>query len=125
MISNEKQYKTATAKIEVILQKATSKGGFDKLTANESKLLNELSISVSTYEKSHFTIPMPKNIEGILELKMYEKKLKQKEMAKLLGITETKLSEIIHHKRKPNISFLAAMHKKLKIDGNLLLEIVA
>ncbi len=125
MIHNEKEYKTATDKIEQLLQKATKKGGFEQLTANENIKLNELSIAVNKYEKTHYTIPIPKTIDGILELQMFEKKLKQKEMAALLGITETKLSEIIHHKRKPNVSFLTAMHRKLKIDGNLLLEIVA
>lgn len=125
MIKNEKEYKTATDKIEQLLQKATKKGGFEKITANESAQLNELSLAVNKYEKTHYSIPIPKTIDGILELKMFEKKLKQKEMAKLLGITETKLSEIIHHKRKPSVSFLSAMHQRLKVDGNLLLEIVA
>lgn len=124
MIKNEKEYKITTDKIELLLQKATKNGGFDKLTPNENKKLNELSLLVSKYEKEHYSIPMPKTIDGILELKMFETKMKQKEMAKLLGITETKLSEIIHHKRKPSVSFLSAMHKRLKIDGNLLLEIV-
>lgn len=120
----EEEYKIATDKIELLLQKATKKGGFNKLTLIENTLLNELSIAVNKYEKAHYSIPMPKTIDGILELKMFEKKLKQKDMAKLLGTTETKLSEILHNKRKPNVSFLSAMHSVLNIDGNLLLEIV-
>ena len=95
MIKNEKEYKTTTEKIELLLQKATKKGGFEKLTTKESTQLNELSVAVNKYEKTHYSIPMPKTIDGILELKMFEKKLKQKEMA------------------------------RLKVDGNLLLEIVA
>ena len=54
---------------------------------------------------------------------MYERKLKQKELAKLLNTTDTKLSEIMHRKRKPSLSFLKAMHEVLGIDGNLLLKI--
>ncbi|HEX7691829.1 MAG TPA: helix-turn-helix transcriptional regulator [Sediminibacterium sp.] len=61
--------------------------------------------------------------QGLIELKMYEKKLKQKELAKLLNTTDTKLSEIMHNKRKPSLSFLKAMHEVLGIDGNLLLKI--
>ena len=53
---------------------------------------------------------------------MYEKKLKQKDLAKLLEVTDTKLSEILNHKRKPSLSFLKAMNEKLGIDGNLLLR---
>ncbi len=123
MIKYEKEYKIATEKIEKLLQKATKKGGFEYLTSKENADLNILSIAVNKYEKSHYSIPLPKSIDGILELKMFEKKIKQKEMAKLLGVTETKLSEIMHQKRKPNVSFLSAMHRTLKVDGNLLLEI--
>jgi HTH-type transcriptional regulator/antitoxin HigA len=54
---------------------------------------------------------------------MYENKLKQKDLAKMLNTTDTKLSEIMHNKRKPNITFLKAMHDILGIDGNLLLKI--
>jgi hypothetical protein len=61
--------------------------------------------------------------QGLIELKMYEKKLKQKELAKLLNTTDTKLSEIMHNKRKPSLSFLKAMHEVWGIDGNLLLKI--
>ena len=57
------------------------------------------------------------------ELKLYENKLKQKDLARLLHTTDTKLSEIMHNKRKPSVSFLKAMHEVLGIDGNLLLKI--
>jgi HTH-type transcriptional regulator/antitoxin HigA len=67
---------------------------------------------------------MPQTVQGLIELKMYEKNLKQKEMAKLLETTDTKLSEIMHYKRKPNLVFLKAIHQKLGIDGNLLLRTV-
>lgn len=53
---------------------------------------------------------------------MYERKLKQKDLAILLGIAEPKLSQIIREKRKPDVAFLKAAHKRLGIDGNILLE---
>jgi transcriptional regulator with XRE-family HTH domain len=53
---------------------------------------------------------------------MYEKKLKQKELAKLLGIGEPKLSQIMSRKRKPDVAFLKAAHERLGIDGNILLR---
>jgi HTH-type transcriptional regulator/antitoxin HigA len=55
---------------------------------------------------------------------MYENKLKQRELAQKLNITDTKLSEIMHKKRKPNISFLKSLHEVFNIDGNLLLRMV-
>ena len=78
---------------------------------------------MKAYEDMNFAIPLPQTVQGLIELKMYEKKLKQKEIAKMLNITDTKLSEILHHKRKPGLSLLKAMNEVLGIDGNLLLKI--
>jgi len=69
-------------------------------------------------------MPMPQTIEGLIGLKMYERNLKQKDIAKLLHTSDTKLSAVMHRKRKPNIDLLNAMHEKLGIDGNLLLKAV-
>ena len=46
---------------------------------------------------------------------MYERPLKQKELAKLLGIGEPKLSQIMSRKRKPDVAFLKAAHKRLGV----------
>lgn len=101
---------------------ALMKKGEKKLTDQEAEQLRLLALAAQTYEKSIYTIPAPKTLEGLIELKMYEKKLKQKELAKLLGIGEPKLSQIMSRKRKPDVAFLKAAHRLLGIDGNVLLE---
>ena len=117
-----KEFELAESNMNKILAIATKKGGFDKLSAAESKTLSKYSGMVEAYEVEHYAMPMPQTIEGIIALKMYEKKFKQKDLARLLEITDTKLSEILNHKRKPSLSFLKAMNEKLGIDGNLLLK---
>jgi len=106
-----------------LLNIATQKGGFNHLTSKERTSLHQYTKIVKVYEDVNFTIPMPQTLQGLIELKMYEKKLKQKELAKLLHTTDTKLSEIMHNKRKPSLSFIKAMNEVLGIDGNLLLKI--
>ena len=66
--------------------------------------------------------PPPTTLEGMIELKMYERKLKQKELAKLLGLSEPKLSQILSGKRPPDVAFLKAAHQKLEIDASFLLN---
>ena len=68
-------------KINEILTTATGKGGFDKLSAAESKALAKHTKIVEGYEAEHYKIPLPETIEGLIALKMYEKKLKQKDLA--------------------------------------------
>ena len=121
---SKKEFETAGAKLDEILGLAGRKGGFEFLSGKEKDLLEKYTAIVKAYEDEHYKIPMPQTIEGLIELKMYENNMKQKDLAKLMNITETKLSEILHSKRKPNIVFLKAMHQKLGIDGNVLLKAV-
>ena len=100
------------------------KKGEAGLTEIESEALRLLAVAAQTYEKTIYSIPAPKTLEGLIELKMYERKLKQKELARLLGIGEPKLSQIMSKKRKPDVAFLKAAHEHLGIDGNVLLEFV-
>lgn len=119
----KEEFEDAEMKMNKLLSTATEKGGFDNLTSRENAALDKYTLIVKEYEDENYTIPLPQTVQGLIELKMYEKKLKQKEMAKMLNTTDTKLSEIMHHKRKPSLSFIKAMNEVLKIDGNLLLKI--
>ena len=116
-IENEKDYNATMKKIDALMKK-----GEKKLTNKEAEELRTLALAAQAYEKSIYTIPAPKTLEGLIELKMYERRLKQKELARLLGIGEPKLSQIMSKKRKPDVAFLKAVHKLLGIDGNVLLD---
>jgi len=119
----KKEFEAAEVKMIELLNIATKKTGFEHLSATQKVALEKYTLIVKTYEDANFTIPMPQTVQGLIELKMYEKKLKQKDLAKLLNTTDTKLSEIMHYKRKPSLSFIKAMNEVLGIDGNLLLKI--
>ena len=121
---SKKQFETAEKKLNEILAIATGKGGFDFLSSKEKTALAQYTKIVKAYEDLHYAIPMPQTVQGLIELKMYERKLKQKDIAKLLHTTDTKLSAVMHRKRKPNVALLKAMHDNLGIDGNLLLKVV-
>lgn len=117
------EYVKAESKMERLLGKATQRGGFEFLTEKVAKDLAIQTEIVRLYESEHMVIPMPDTLHGIIELKMFELKLKQKELAKLLQTSDTQLSEIMHQKRKPSVAFLKSIHQFLGIDGNLLLKL--
>ena len=118
-IKTGKEYNATMKKIDVLMKK-----GEKNLTNKEARELRSLALGAQAYEKSIYTIPVPKTLEGLIELKMYEHKLKQKELANLLGIGAPKLSQIMSKKRKPDVAFLKAAHERLGIDGNVLLQYV-
>lgn len=117
------EFLNAEAKMEKLLAKASEGGGFASLNKKDAKELELQTDIVKQYEDAHFTIPMPETLSGLLQLKMYEKQIKQKELAKLLETSDTQLSEIMHEKRKPTLAFLKSLNQKLGLDGNLLLRL--
>ncbi|HAH55628.1 MAG TPA: hypothetical protein DCM02_10230 [Flavobacterium sp.] len=123
-ILSKNDFELAEKQMNDLLNIATIKGGFDFLTESETSDLERVTQIVKQYEEANFIIETPQTVQELIAFKMFEKNLKQKEIAKLLDITDTKLSEIMHHKRKPSISFLKALHQVLEIDGNVLLRMV-
>jgi HTH-type transcriptional regulator/antitoxin HigA len=121
---SKNDFLVAEKKLNNLLNTTTKKGGFEFLTVTETAELEKYTQLVKEYEAANFIIETPQTLQELIAFKMFEKKLKQKEIAKLLHTTDTKLSEIMHHKRKPNITFLKSLHQILEIDGNLLLKIV-
>lgn len=69
-----------------------------------------------------YTLEVPQTIEGVIALRMFELKLKQTQLAKILGVTEAKLSRILNGKMSPDVAFLKALHEKLGIDAAFLLN---
>ena len=115
-ITSEAQYRTAMTDILTLMNK-----GEQNLSKAESGKLRSMAEAAQAYEKSIYTVSAPTTIEGMIELKMYERRLKQKELAELMGLSEPKLSQILSGKRAPDIAFLKAAHQVLGIDASFLL----
>ncbi len=116
-ITTEKAYSKALGDVYKLMQK-----GENNLTDNDTDSISTMAKAIQDYEKVHYPFPMPKTIGEIVELKMFEKKLNRVSLAKMLGIGAPKLSQILNNKREPDVPFLKALHEKLEIDGNFILE---
>src|SRR5665213_2814804 len=95
--------------------------GEANLSKSETEKLRSMSLAAQAYEKDVYTIPAPSTVEAMIELRMYEMKLKQRELAKLMGVAEPKLSQILNGKREPDVQFLKAAYQKLHIYPGFLL----
>lgn len=118
-ITNKEEYNAVMIRIHTIMKK-----GEANTTKAEEKELRNLALLAQEYEKSIYTIPAPKTLQGLIELRMFEMRLKQKELAKKLKLSDAKLSLILSGKQKPDVAFLKAAHKELNIDANQLLEMI-
>jgi antitoxin component HigA of HigAB toxin-antitoxin module len=116
-ITNEIEYNNALNKIHLLMKK-----GEDNLTDADAESITNLANKIQAFEKVHYPLPMPKTIADMVELKMFEKKINRVTLASMLGIDAPKLSQIMNGKRKPDLTFLKALHQKLGIDGNFILD---
>lgn len=96
------EYQEVMKQIEALLSKATSIGGFDKLSADERESLKNLSNQAEKYEDNIPMMPLkqPSSLEEMLRYKMVEKGWRQKQMAAALEISEAAISGILSGKRK-------------------------
>jgi len=86
--------------------------------------IRKLALAAQQYEQSKFPIKSPTTLAGIIEMRMYEMKLKQKDLARKLKVSDAKLSLIMNGKQKPDVDFLKAVHKQLNVNGDFLLSVL-
>jgi HTH-type transcriptional regulator / antitoxin HigA len=123
-LKTQSGYVTVMTTIEKTLQKVTQKGGFSGLSPEEADELQRLSLLAETYENSIpvFSINPPQSLAQMIRLKMMQMNMKQKEMSKILGITESHLSEILTKKRRVNIDIAKKLRSVLKIEADFILD---
>ena len=119
-IKTEKEYEAAMARIDELLPLTWADGIPDDSIENIE--LNLLSDLVAEYEDVHYPIGKPTLID-ILKLRIYEMGLSQKAIAALLGISEPRMSEIMHGKTEPSLSLARAMSQKLGIEPSIVLGV--
>ena len=118
-IESEKQYKAAMARIEELLPLVTEDTPEDDVHSVELVLLSNL---VADYDNEHYPIGAPSLID-VLRLRMYEMNLTQKAMAELIGISASRLNEILTGKREPTLQVARAICINLSIDANIVLGV--
>jgi len=117
-ITSNKQYKQALHELYGLMNK-----GSDGLTEADYKAVEQMGKEIERYEDEELKImPLPVTISGIVQDKIAELNITQAALAKMLNIGTAKLSQILNHKRKPDVQFLKAIHQKLGLDGNFILN---
>jgi len=121
-IKSKKEYHEMMVEIYNLMNK-----GEGKLTNLESTKLSKMATAAELYEENILGLKPfkePETISELVELKLFEHKMTQARLAEEIGLAKSKVSEIMNGKRKADISFLKGIHKILKIDAGLLLEMV-
>ena len=65
----------------------------------------------------------PTTVASLLELEMFKRRLRQRALAQLLEVPETRLSEIMRGKRSMNLDFARRLHTRLGIAAEVVLAL--
>jgi HTH-type transcriptional regulator/antitoxin HigA len=117
-IVTDTEYAKATIRLEELINLV------DDNTPKTSPLEIELikvSNLIEAYEEVHFPIGLP-SLTEIIELRMFEMKLKQKDLAKLLNTSASRISDYLSGKREITLNVAKSLHRKLNIDSDIILQ---
>jgi antitoxin component HigA of HigAB toxin-antitoxin module len=111
--------------IEKYIHKATKLGGFHAMSKQDEKELNRLTLLANDYEKKYM-LPgaFQVSLNLIIQNRLAELNITQSKLSEIINTTASKVSKILSGKQEPDAHFLKAIHEKLGIDGNLLLEAI-
>jgi HTH-type transcriptional regulator/antitoxin HigA len=116
-IENEMQYRSIMERIEELLKVVDDNTPENDRNNVELVLLSNL---VADYEDIHYPVSKPSLVE-ILKLRMFEMGLSQTGLADLLGMNQSKISEILSGKSEPTLKQARKMAEELHISPYVIL----
>ena len=114
-IENQAQYEWAVKRVEELLPLVKDDTPLNDPNSIELELLSNL---VADYSEEHFALGEPTLVD-VLKLRMYEMGLNQKSLAKLVGVSPSRLSDYISGKCEPTLKVAREISRKLNIDANI------
>ncbi len=112
IIKTEAEYQSALRYLETLM---------DALPGTpEEEELELFSVLIEEYEKENFPIGLPDPIEAI-KFRMEQQGLTRKDMEQYIG-SQSKVSEILNGKRPLSLAMIRALHEKLDIPAEVLLQ---
>lgn len=118
-IENEEQYKWAVNRVEELLPLVD-----DDTPQNDPNYIELVMLSnmVADYSDEHYALGKPTIID-ILKLRMYEMGLNQSQLAKLLGVSQSRISEYLSGKSEPTLKICREICKKLNVSADIVLGV--
>ena len=124
IIKNDAQYREHKEAMEVIIAKGTKLGDMQLLSQSDKDEFIRLTDAIHEWEAAYH--PLPGKVSSLItdEIKkqMIDKKIKQKEAAKMLGISESRVSELLNGKRALNLNIAKRLRDCFGIPADFILD---
>ena len=116
-IENEIQYEKMLERIDELLEVVGNETPVNDRNFIELDLISDLVIE---YEEKHYPVEMP-TLPEIIRYEMAERGITQKELAKLQGVSPSRVSEYMTGKAEPTLRVARLLNQKLDIDADFIL----
>ena len=118
-IKNEAAYRAALKRIDELLPLVNDETPTDDSNYLELDMLSDM---VEEYEDIHYPIGKLSLID-VIKLRLYEMGINQAKLAEMLGLSTSRVSEIMNGKSEPSLKIGRGISQKLNIDPAIVLGV--
>lgn len=118
-LRNDMEYRAVMKRIEELLSQTDDDTPADDYRMIELDLLSE---AAEKYEQEHFPIK-PLSLQETLNLRIAELGLSQKSAAQMVGISTSRMNEILSGKRLPTYLQAQSICRNMSIDAAIVLGV--
>ena len=125
LIKTEQEYREYMSAIDTITAKGMTLGSMELLPEADKKEYTRLANALCDWEEVHYPVSRLGEIALSHELKerMEAKHLTQRETARLMGVQESRISELLSGKRRLTLKMAKKLRDVLGIPADLLLDL--
>ena len=123
-IRDEKEYKDYEARIEQLIERGTTLGDMELLSSEEKAEFTMLSEALDEYGRAYHPLPgrMSTLLTDTILSQIKERGLKQKDAARMIGISATMFSDLLHGRRSMSFDIARSLHKVLGVPAEVVLS---
>jgi len=124
IINSQEQFAIHKKKSELLLKQICQYENECEIPNDVINEYRQISAAIMEYESAHH--PLPGRISTIItneiEKCMAERNLKQKNIAKMLGVSESRVSDLLNGKRPLNLRIVKRLRDELGISADFILN---
>ena len=123
IIKSEKEYQDYEARAEALMQRGTDLGDMELLSDEDKAEFMQLSEALDEYGSAYHPLPgqMSTLLTNAIITQVKANGLKQKDAARMIGISSTMFSDLIHGRRSLNFDVARRIHKILGVPADVVL----
>ena len=123
-ISSDSQYREYKKEMEALIQKGTKLGDMELLSEADKEEFVRLTDAIYEWETAYHPLPgkVSTIITDAIKERMEAENIKQKEAAKKLGVSESRISELLSGKRSLNLNIVKRLRDNFGIPADFILD---